>query len=107
MIFPWYVDSVTPMRLVRRGGGFQTYYYSSFSNCSSFCGIRMQPQSVWTPNPPSGVGDDLYYMKCFEALSSIPLNEIRLGFTSQVGTSGIDPALPQMNISDFDACVGI
>ncbi len=99
--------SGTLMRLLRRGGGFDSYYYGTHSNCTSFCSIRMQPQSVWTNVPPSGLGDDPQYMKCFDVVTSTPLNGIRLSFASQVGANAIDPFLPQMNISDFNGCTGI
>ena len=101
-----FVSGGTPMRLLRRGGGFSSYYYSTFTNCSKFCALRMQPQSVWTSAPPSGVGDDPEFMKCYEISSSTPLNGIRLSFASQVATTDIDPYLPRMNISDYYGCLG-
>ena len=50
-----------------------------------------------------------YYSKCYETISSTPLNGIRIAFPSQIGSTGIDPALPQNFpiVNGTVACYGI
>ena len=99
--------STNLLRLLRRGGGFDSYYYATFSNCSSFCALRMQPQSMWTSTPPSGFGDDPQFLRCFDVEKQTPLNGIRFAFVSQLGTTELDPDLPRMNATDFKGCLGM
>ncbi len=53
-----------------------------------------------------GGSADPHYAKCYDASSSTPLNGIRIAFSSQIGTSGIDPALPgPIAVGNVTACL--
>ncbi len=51
-------------------------------------------------------GCDPYYVKCYDTDSVSPLNGIRVALPSQIGTTGLDPALPQVSpITNVTACL--
>ena len=51
-------------------------------------------------------GGDPHYAKCYDSNSPSPLNGIRFAFVSQIGTTNIDPSLPEMTpITNVSACM--
>ncbi len=58
-------------------------------------------------NVPNTYGGNPYYVRCFDANSTTPLNGKRVQFPSQEGTGDIDPQLPQLNITDAYRCEGM
>ena len=50
-------------------------------------------------------GDSPHYIKCYDAITETPLNHRRVQYPSQESTTGIDPTIPQMNITDTAACL--
>ena len=96
------------LRLVGRGGGpggvdwLVTPTYSNARNCSELCKYL----ETTTMDLCAGCVADCYYAKCFEGNFSVPLNFARFAFASQLGSMGIDPALPQLNAS-LKTCIGI
>ncbi len=49
---------------------------------------------------------DPYYVKCFTADGSNPANSLRVAFPSQLGTTGIDPAIPPAtSITNVSGCL--
>ncbi len=96
-------------RIVHRGGGADVSEWlaakNGATNCYTFCNATMRPQGMRQP------GDlcDPHFVKCYEnATSGSPPNSKRFAFPSQIGTSQIDPALPQMlPITAVNACLRI
>ena len=51
-------------------------------------------------------GGDPHFAKCYDSNTPSPLNGTRLAFVSQVGTTDIDPSLPEMTpITNVSACL--
>ncbi len=48
---------------------------------------------------------DAQYFKCFETSSAAPRNGLRIQYPSQYNTFNIDPAVPEMNVTDWNACL--
>ena len=71
-------------------------------NCSSFCSVRGSYNTMHC----SGSYDTWpYYLKCYDALTSKPQNDIRMQFASQAGTTGIDTTIPQISIGNISFCL--
>ncbi len=106
---------VTPYnndRIFHRGGNsagtdFMTTWRAT-ANCTSLCASIMAVSGLcWNIVPNTG-GCDPYYAKCYETLSTLPLNGIRVAFASQYGTTNMDPGLPQITpITNISACLGL
>ena len=49
-----------------------------------------------------------YYLKCFDASASSPINQLRIQFPSQESTMLFDPAIPQMTpVTNVSACLRV
>ena len=91
-----------------RGGGPERWTHLrdlwNALNCSQIC-----------VGPTSGAGffqtsDNrwlVYYLKCYEGVSPTPMNDKRIQFVSQIATMDLDPALPQMNVTHWQACMRV
>ena len=107
------IDPV-PRRLLDRGGGADIpdlpANYLAADNCSELCTMGMMFGGIgnyWYLLP---VYDGYYtphYLKCIEASASAPLNGLRIQHASQFNTLNLDPAVPQMNVTDWRACMRI
>ena len=101
-------------RMVSRGGGGDVRDYladvHANENCSELCyyGMMFGGLNNWWYNLPNydGYGTP-HYLKCIEASAAAPLNGLRLQLASQYSTMGLDPAVPQMNVTDVKACMRI
>ena len=98
---------------MNRGGGAnsadQMTEFLAAENCTEICywGMQFGGQGQRWYNLPSYGGYHPYYLKCFDAVAATPSNGKRIQTASQFDTLGIDPLLPQMNITDVAACLRI
>ncbi len=100
-------------RIKHRGGGLAGGGYlapGAGVTCTSFCTYRMMVGAMEC-NPPTGICGapecctaNPFYVKCHDAVGILPLNNIRVSYPSQELTTEIDPALPQMAITNVTAC---
>ncbi len=77
-------------------------------NCSELCYFGMMWGGLgnyWYDLPDYTGLYTPYYMKCIEASAAAPLNGLRLQHASQFNTLNLDPAVPQMNITDWKTCL--
>ncbi len=90
-------------------GGCPTDYickdsYTNASDCDTFCKYLetggLLDNSYVSPPPVA------YFGRCFNASSSTPLNNRRIAFPSQLGTTDIDPDLLKMNQSNCRSIFG-
>ena len=93
------------LRQVNRGGGQDgaEWYvtWKGLINCTSYCNAAMQPEGLCTASPC-----DPFYAHCYDALGIQALNGKRAAFPSQLGTTDLDPALPQITpVTNFSACM--
>ena len=83
-------------RIISNGGGNGTQdlvtIFSGAKNCEEHCSW-FEGAGYFDSNAVAIA--KAYYSKCFERLTSQPLNGRRIAFLSQVGTMDIDPALPR------------
>ena len=77
------------------------------------CYYAMQwgPHACWVswyelPQVGDGYGHP-HYFKCYDAVSPTPLNNRRIQMASQLNTNQVDPTLPQMNVTDWKACMSM
>ena len=103
---------VDNLRIFERGGGADISDYPTnllgAENCSELCYFGMMfggLEHEWYSLPVYGNDNDPYYLKCFEASAAAPLNGLRLQLPSQFSTLEVDPAVPEMNVSDTEACL--
>ncbi len=76
------------------------------TNCTNLCIVMMRPDGMTIG--PSSYGWDPQYAKCYRTDNAIPMNGIRLAFPSQIGTTDVDPLVPQITpITNVSACEGI
>ncbi len=101
-------------RRVHRGGGPAApdllNSWLASENCSEVCYLGMRfggLDSEWWVSPNTVGAGDPHYLKCLCGTSATPPNGVRLQTPSQLGTADLDPLLPQMNITDWRACLGI
>ncbi len=72
------------------------------------CSSVMQLGGAANPTVPNTLGEDPYYVRCYDAYNPNPLNGIRAAFVSQTGTTNIDPELPQVDsIYNVTACLRV
>ena len=101
------------LRFLQRGGGAENFEYLrtalAAENCTEICYLGMQFGGLgnsWSSLPSPGQFDP-HYLKCMEGPAVTPPNGKRIQLASQQDTNDIAPLLPQMNISDWFACLGI
>ncbi len=80
-------------------------------NCTRLCWYGMMfggtdYSNEWFILPNNGDAGHPHYLRCYDAVSATPLNGRRFQTTSQFATYALDPDLPQMNITDYKACIG-
>ena len=92
---------VTGGRVVRRAGGYGTHYQGGWPDCKAWCNAKMTPFGACC-GPTEAC--DPYHIRCFDSQIPSPSNGLRVAFASQIGTTAVDPALSQMNISDTQSC---
>ena len=86
--------------MARGGGNDGDDWYQAnrnLQNCSAFCTSVMQTGGVANSPVPNFSGENPYHVKCFDGFSLTPLNSIRIAFVSQLGTTQVDPSLPQVD----------
>ncbi len=99
--------------IVNRGGANirnSLPYWLGAENCSELCYYGMLWSGLgnyWYQLPLYDGGYDPRYLKCIEASGAAPLNGLRLQHASQFNTLEVDPLVPQMNITDWKACMRI
>jgi len=88
-------------RLLENGGGPEAIdlinYRSGATNCDQHC-TWLEGAGYFSGCCPTT--SKTYYSRCWEETAAQPLNGRRYSFPSQIGTTGIDPALPQ-NFANF------
>ena len=95
--------------MYRGGGDDSTDWVTTYrdtTNCSEMCASVMIVDGLgaYPPNPAAAY--DPHYIKCYDAGSPMPLNGIRVAFVSQMGTTNVDPGLPQIfPITNITACM--
>ncbi len=101
-------------RILHRSGGPESpdliCQGSSGSTCQTFCTTRMNYDSLCGANVPLGYDSNCspYYLKCFDASASSPINQLRIQFPSQESTQLFDPAIPQMiPVTNVSACLRV
>ena len=101
-------------RRVQRGGGADVRddlaKIQEAENCSELCNFGMMWGGLgysWYQVPVPNGNYDPYYLKCMEGSAAGPLNGLRLQHASQFNTFDLDPAVPQMNVTDTKACLGM
>ncbi len=99
-------------RLVQRGGGADFRYQLADKlageNCSEICYWGLMEGGLgafWWQLPLINGSFSPYYLKCIEAAAAAPLNGLRLQHASQFNTMDLDPAVRQMNITDWSGCI--
>ncbi len=109
----WTHGGFGPVRIMHRGGGnsggdWVMSYHSCTTNCSDctgFCKKMMAYNTLDGYSPPNDNANP-YYAKCYDAISPTPKNGIRFAFLSQLGTTDIDPSLPQaIPYTNVNACL--
>ena len=86
------------IQLHRGGGSTGGDYLASGPNCSTFYTNKMGSNLM--------AGVDPYYLKCYDATASSPLNTVRLQHISQLQTMDYAPELPQMlPVTNVSACL--
>ena len=87
--------------ILHRAGGASTETYVSglISSCQSFCEAKMQPGGPWFGN------SDVYYGKCYNAISPTPLNAIRVAYPSQQGTTDLEPNFLTNGPTNVTSCL--
>ena len=96
----------TAYRIHHRGGsapGDDLMGFITATNCLQLCTSGMN----WNSLGPVVDGRHPVYFKCFDAISPVPLNHRRVQHLSQLNTVNLDPTLPQMNVTDWRACMRI
>lgn len=93
--------------MIRRAGGPGTHEQVKYagSTCESYCTFRNVLDGNGGEYPCCG--HHPIHIKCYDAYQPTPLNSIRIAFASQVGTNGIDPALPLTNLSQVSECMRV
>ena len=107
------VSLVTPSnkRLAARGGGADISdalsEWLAAENCTELCELGMMTGGLgsWWYSLPYFSGYDSHYLKCIEESAAAPLNGLRLQHASQFNTVNLDPTVPQMNVTDWKACL--
>ena len=96
-------------RMVDRGGGADILDYLvsilAAENCSELCyfGMMFGAFGNYWYNLPNYNGYHIpHYLKCFGASA---LNGLRLQLASQFNTLDLDQTVPQMNVTDWKACM--
>ena len=88
-----------------RGGGADgadmLNSYSGAFTCEGFCNYFEGGALTDSCCPATSV---IYYAKCYNSSSAIPLNGVRFAFASQIGTIDLDPALARMNTPNKTTC---
>ena len=99
-------------RYDHRGGGADIRdsisEWLAAENCSELCYLGMMFGGLghfWYDLPNNDSIYDAHYLKCIEASAAVPLNGLRLQLASQFSTLSIDPTIPQMNVTDWRACL--
>lgn len=94
-----------PCRVHHLGGDAPTDYHAIYSktvNCSFLCANLMMTGGLWGLHS----GGDPHYVKCFDSNTPSPPNGVRVAFVSQLGTTNVDPDLPQATpITNVSACM--
>ncbi len=100
------------MRRVQRGGGADIRDYLAgrlaADNCTELCYFGMMFGGLgyqWFQLPDYFGYGNPQYLKCRQASAAAPLNGLRLQHASQFSTLNLDPAVPQMNVTDWKACL--
>ncbi len=100
--------------MLRRGGGADgndpLRFFTAAVNCTQLCyyGMRFDGMDdYWYEVPPYDGLRDPYYLKCLVGASATPNNGLRMQTPSQTDTNQLDPLVPQMNITDWLACMRI
>ena len=97
-------------RQLHRGGGADSGDFLSSrtaaENCSELCyyGMRFGGMGAYWSTPPAS-NYDPHFLKCIESPGETPLNGLRIQHASQIDTNNIDPLIPQMNVTDWRACM--
>ena len=99
-------------RLLPRGGGADIRdsisIWLAAENCTELCYFGMMFGGVgrfWYELPVYTGYYTPYYLKCIEASGAAPLNGLRIQRASQFNTLDIVPTIPQMNVTDWKACL--
>ncbi len=99
-------------RHVDRGGGADIRDYIpsllAVENCSELCYFGMMFEGLgnyWYSLPVYSGYAIPHYVKCIEASAAAPLNGLRFQLASQFNTINIDTVVPQMNVTDWRACL--
>ena len=109
-----YTEGFDFARIARRDGGTDSggWFGDGFintaiclardiQNCTTFCSNRAIYSYMSCDAPFSWP----HYIKCYDSNSPNALNDVRLAFPSQEGTTGIDPLLPQISLGNISACL--
>ena len=73
-------------------------------NCTAFCRERTGYNCWDGVDPPNALN---YYLKCYEVVTDLPLNHLRMAFLSQIGSTDIDPIIPEMSLGNYSFCISI
>ncbi len=99
-------------RRLHRGGGADNNDFlaewTDAENCSELCFYGMRFDGLtdfWYDTPPYNGDTDPYYLKCTQGTAATPANGLRIQTASQLNTWDIDPLVPQMNVTDWLACM--
>ena len=99
-------------RVIDRGGGADIRdslsYLLAAENCSQLCYFGMMFGGLWHRWYQLPLYDGYgipQYLKCTETSAAEPLNGLRLQLASQFNTLDLDPTVPQMNVTDWRACL--
>ena len=99
-------------RTLDRGGGADIRdslsYWLAAENCTELCSYGMMFGGLyysWYQLPIYNGYGIPQYLKCTAASAAAPLNGLRLQHASQFNTMNLDPTVPQMNVTDWSACL--
>ena len=102
------------VRIVRRDGGTNSggwfgdgggscVFSGVGDNCTTFCALR----AAYNYMSCTYVGSWPHIMNCFDGNTVQPLNDVRVAFPSQEGTTDMDPFIPQITIGNISFCLRI
>ncbi len=105
-----YIEAGKGERIACRGSNGTTYCGQEgkqFRNCSDFCSY-VEASGILDTSYDAGINPVAYYAKCHLSTGGQAPNGRMFQFVSQLGTTEIDPSLPQTNpASGNNTCIGI